>query len=345
MQNESITTQLARLSLKATIDLNRYEANARRTTLAEFKKLELELVALINVAPTVRLNSLLRQVRETVEKYTGPIAAIRAADDLTIAELEAIATINGINGVVGASVASARITDNFLSSVMDHSLVQGAPSSEWWARQSVSIQRRFMDIVRPGLLQGTSTNKMTADFRDAMGIERKHSEALVRTSVQQVANMARMRVYEDNADIMKGYQTLITFDTRTSPLCRGRSGFAWDLEGKPLNNDLPFPGAPPWHMNCRTVLVGIMKSWEELSGKKQEEIPPGTRSSMDGQVSAELTYDDFFGGLTEFEQAKVLGPTKLRLYKKNKLKFSDMVDQSGNELTIIQLERKIRRAA
>jgi len=63
-------------------------------------------------------------------------------------------------------------------------------------------------------------------------------------------------------------------------------------------------------------------------------------ASMDGLVPDTLSYEECLKTKPESFQLEILGPTKHRLWKKSKLAFTDMVDQSHNPLTISELQRK-----
>lgn len=101
-----------------------------------------------------------------------------------------------------------------------------------------------------------------------------------------------------------------------------------------------FPGPPPWHWNCRTALVPVLKSEDELTEADREKLSKSTRASMNGQVPETMTYDGFFKTLSESEQKEVLGQKKWEIWKRGNLKMRDMIDQTGNELTIGELEVK-----
>jgi hypothetical protein len=58
--------------------------------------------------------------------------------------------------------------------------------------------------------------------------------------------------------------------------------------------------------NCRCVRIPVVKSWEEL-GIKGPKLPAGTRASMDGQVPADLTFDQWLKKQTPDRVADVLG--------------------------------------
>jgi hypothetical protein len=160
-----------------------------------------------------------------------------------------------------------------------------------------------------------------------------------------------MKVYQANKDVIKGVQAQVTLDHRTSAICMARSGFAWDLDGKPLpgtDTDEDFPGPPPWHPNCRSTLIPIVKSIGEIVedpevdkevAKVAEEVPKATQSSMDGQVAQVLTYEDWLKSKSEAFQKEVLGPGKWELWQKGQIGLKDLIDQRGRPIALEQLQR------
>jgi SPP1 gp7 family putative phage head morphogenesis protein len=103
--------------------------------------------------------------------------------------------------------------------------------------------------------------------------------------------------------------------------------------------------------NCRCTTAPITKSWAELAGtdsplsKKQlgilDSIPVGQRSSMNGQVSGNVTYNEWLKSQPVDIQQEILGPGKFRLWSENKLDMVDLVNNNGSPLTIKELQAKL----
>jgi hypothetical protein len=74
--------------------------------------------------------------------------------------------------------------------------------------------------------------------------------------------------------------------------------------------------------------------------KHLSKLPQGTRASMDGQVSKGLNYEDWLRSKPESFQKEALGVGKWKLWKKGKVGFTDLLDQSGNPLSLEQLQDK-----
>jgi len=168
-----------------------------------------------------------------------------------------------------------------------------------------------------------------------------------------VSNEARMLTYRKNEDLINGYQVLATLDERTTPFCRAADGKIYDKDLKPVGHDLELPCPPPFHWQCRSTLIPVLKSFSELSGKnsklskqkikKLETLNAGQRASMNGQVASNLTYNKWLKTQTEAVQQDILGKGRWQLWKDNKLDMVDLIKPSGQELSLKELELKYKK--
>ena len=126
---------------------------------------------------------------------------------------------------------------------------------------AVDQAERFSQVVRQGLLTGETTpdiakrligslqfgeraktvKQLVAAGGQATAVADSQVIALVRTSINQVANTASQQVYEANQDITKKYRYIATLDTRTSAICRALDGREFEYGKGPM---------PPQHFNC-----------------------------------------------------------------------------------------------
>lgn len=66
-----------------------------------------------------------------------------------------------------------------------------------------------------------------------------------------------------------------------------------------------------------------------------------TQASMDGQIAADLSYEQWLRKKPKKFQIEQLGPKKYELWKKGELTFTDLINQTGRPLTVKELEEKI----
>ena len=369
----TINTKIADAAIQHQVDLLRVEAGLRRDVLALMETLSGDLAGMLAKAgawdgETIprklkRLQGLKGQADGLIGDLYGKLEAETTTEMRDGAKYAAEWVPATINAAVGANVAGITLTTEVVTNLVKNTLVEGAPSAQWWGRQSETLKMDFMREMRMGILQGENLSDLTRRIRgrqehgyadgllppkkDEFGkVTRQAStkatrsaEGLALTSVQQVMADSRMEAYRQNNDLIKGVQQLSTLDGRTSLVCRTYDHAAWDLEGKPLPGfpDLLFNGGPPRHWRCRSVCLPILRSWEELGAKGVKEFPPGTRASMDGQVADTLDYSTWLKSKPEAFQREVLGKGRYELWREGKAELKDMVDQRGRPVRVREL--------
>ena len=236
-----------------------------------------------------------------------------------------------------------------IKALVSGTLVNGSKPSVWWNRQSVDFRNSFMDVMRTSAKNGESLTQAitrvvggTVDGVSVPGImktTRARAGALAATAQNAVANEAALKTFQANNDVIKAVVQLSTLDNRTSDICIAYSGQAWDVNTlQPLpGTRLPFNGGPPRHFNCRSRLRPITKSFQEL-GVDADEIPVGTRASMNGQVPADISFSQFMKNKGIKFQDDLLGKKRAQLWRNDDITLTQLVDMRGNPLTLTQLE-------
>jgi SPP1 gp7 family putative phage head morphogenesis protein len=218
---------------------------------------------------------------------------------------------------------------------------------------------RFSQVVRNGLLTGETTpsiakrlignlqfgeeaktvRQLVAAGGQATAVADNQVMALVRTSINQVANSASQQVYEANQDITKKYRYVATLDSRTSSICAALD-----------NQEFPYGKGPmpPQHFNCRSTTVPIIDP---------DILPPSTtakRASADGPVPINTSYGQWLAEKQKAEtdadlrarQEKTLGPSKVPYFNRLVEKYgardamAKLVRDDGSELTLDQLRKR-----
>jgi SPP1 gp7 family putative phage head morphogenesis protein len=210
---------------------------------------------------------------------------------------------------------------------------------------------RFSQVVRNGLLTGETTpsiakrlignlqfgeeaktvRQLVAAGGQATAVADNQVMALVRTSINQVANSASQQVYEANQDITKKYRYVATLDSRTSSICAALD-----------NQEFPYGKGPmpPQHFNCRSTTVPIIDP---------DILPPSTtakRASADGPVPINTSYGQWLKDQPLKTQQDVLGPGKVPYFNRLVDKYgakdamAKLVRDDGSELTLEQLRKR-----
>lgn len=218
---------------------------------------------------------------------------------------------------------------------------------------AVDQAERFSQVVRQGLLTGEPTpaiakkligklefgerarnvRQLIAAGGSATTVADNQISALVRTSINQVANTASQQVYEANQDITSKYRYVATLDTRTSSICRALDGREFEYGKGPM---------PPQHFNCRSTTVPVI----DYARLGLEPPPPGKRASKGGQVPADQTYGQWLSKQNMETKAQALGASKVIYFDRLAAKYgptnaiAKLVRDDGSELTLQQLRSR-----
>lgn len=224
---------------------------------------------------------------------------------------------------------------------------RGKLLSEYYGDLPEATMAPVRSAIRQGFAEGRTTDQIIRELRGSRAAKytdgilqqpRRSVERLVRTAINHTATVAREQVYKENADLVKGVRWVSTLDMRTSDICQALDGEVFPPDDGPR---------PPAHLNCRSTTSPVLKSWEEL-GFEVGDLPEGTRASMDGQVPASMTYQEWLSGQSEAVQDDVLGPTRAALFRDGGLTLDKFVDEANRSLTLEQLrareEAAFRRA-
>ena len=216
---------------------------------------------------------------------------------------------------------------------------------------AVDQAEQFSQVVRQGLLTGETTpsiakrlignlqfgedaktvRQLVAAGGQATAVADNQVMALVRTSINQVANTASQQVYEANQDITKKYRYVATLDSRTSSICAALDGQEFPYGKGPM---------PPQHFNCRSTTVPIIDP---------DILPPSTiakRASADGPVPINTSYGQWLKDQPLSVQQDVLGPGKVPYFNRLVDKYgardamAKLVRDDGSELTLDQLRKR-----
>lgn len=353
----SANEKLVDMFMERAIDLLRLEAGTRDKVLVFLAELERELVGLIakidptgtpdNTRQKKRLADLLAEVQGTIRGTYRDASTLLAREIREIIDNEATWTGNAINTATRASFVDAGLTRGFLQTLVSDVLIQGAASKDWWSRQAGGLADKFADQMRAGMALGEANGKLIERVRGKTGqpgimnLARSSAERLVRASVQAAANTAREATYDENADLISALEWSATLDTRTSPWCIVRDGLKYTpKEHRPMGHTVPWLEGPgKIHWGCRSTSVPVLKSWRDL-GIDEDEIPETTRASMDGQVPAAMTFEQWLRKQSTARQDTVLGAGKAQLWRDGKIQFRDLLDQNGRPLTTEELRAK-----
>lgn len=286
-----------------------------------------------------RLEALLRGIKEISHRgTTAAIAALREnLTEINAYELDFLT--RQINAAVVVDLAAVTPAAGTVYAAAMSRPMQGKYLRDWFSQLDLNKQRAISDAIRIGVVEGETIPAIVsrlrgtraANYRNGiMAIQRRHAESVARTAVNHVVSNARNSLMNANKDLLKGWQYVATLDGRTTDICMSLDGSFYPV-GKP-------GPTPPQHINCRSSMTPITKSWKEM-GINRKELSPGQRASMNGQVSAKETYQTWLKKQPAAFQDDVLGRTKGRLFRQGGVTLDRFVDSSGRSYTLAQLAR------
>ncbi len=208
----------------------------------------------------------------------------------------------------------------------------GRTVAQWYDRLEESAQERLSQEIRRGVTEGLTTPQIVSRIQNEgyLTTTRKQTEAVVRSATSHIANAAREALFEANADIMNGVQFVATLDSRTCLRCSPLDGKVFEL-GKGVR--------PPLHTNCRCTVTPVTKSYKEL-GIDAEDVPVGTRASMNGQIAGDITYNQWLKAQPLEVQELALGKAKAQLFRNGNLNIDQFVNRNRVEFTLEDLKKR-----
>lgn len=198
---------------------------------------------------------------------------------------------------------------------------------------SAAEVEKISGAIRQGWFEGQTNAEIVRQIRGTKALAYsdgilattdRNAKAVVHTSVQHVASQARNEVAKANDDFVIAVEILATLDSKTTPYCRSIDHQRFPVDSGPR---------PPFHIHCRTSFTLVTKFSQMFS-------KGATRSSIGGQVPADLTYYSWLKTQSAAFQDLAIGPTRGKLLRDGGLdadKFSAL--QLGKNFKPITLER------
>lgn len=349
----SVNEQLQDMAIRHAIDAQKYSLGLAAQIVALLnsadddltEKLAARLVKITErgydtgPATTKRLQALLADLRAINAKVYAKVADALVDGLSDFAEVEADYQATALNKALPIEVAATVPAPTLLRTLVTTSPMEGHLLKHWTDGMEAGRMARIEQEIRKGMVEGQGTD---AIVRRIMGtkanrytdgvleISRRSAQSVVRTATGHVSNVAAQETWKANSNVIKGWQFLATFDSRTTVTCAGLSGQVFPLGEGPM---------PPRHINCRSHSLPVTKSYREMDLDK-DDLPVGDRSSMDGQVAGDMTFSDWLKKKGEATQNEILGATRAKMFRDGKLTLQQMIAGDGTALTLEQLRKR-----
>lgn len=332
-------------TVRSQIATGRYASKVVRDIIGLLNAADKEILAKIAATEApfskARLNALLKEIRTTLREIYEEAATELSQQMLDFAEVRAGQTAALIATQLPVNYNIIQATAEQLRAIVDVAPVTVGPDKkllleEIFTSLAAGKEEAIRGAIRLGMVEGETIDQMIRRLRGTranqykdgvLEASRRHAEAMTRTIVNHTSNQAMQATFKNNADVVKGWVFVATLDGRTSITCASLSGTVWPVGKGPI---------PPRHPNCRSAAVPEIATWREL-GFDMDEMPAGMRSSKDGLVSADISFNDWLKGQDKETQIDILGPTRQKLFASGKLPINGFTDDAGRVLTLDQL--------
>ena len=322
-------------TLSFSLDLLRVDAHTRAEVAAILIKMQRELVARLAAGGVTawnkaRMDGQIADAGALIRDYYKQVEQAATTTTAGVYQVAASHANTLLAATTSASVPSALPVPAAMEAIASGVVVQGAIQADWWAKQAADVEFRFAAAVRQGLAAAETNQQIIARVKGELAVTRSNAAALVQTSVQTVANEARLSTYRANSDLITGLRWLATLDSHTCAQCGARDGSIWALDGAVIDADTPFIN-PPLHFNCRCVLV---------PQTEYSNLGTGQRASSSGPVDRKVKFSDYLDRQSVAFQDEVLGPGRAQMYRDGKITLQDLITSGKRPLTLEQLRAR-----
>ena len=196
--------------------------------------------------------------------------------------------------------------------------------------------KQIVQVVKDGAVLGKTTQEIISDVNHlASTTQRNNLDALVRTMVNHISSVARQATFKKNEDVLEGYEVVATLDQFTCLYCASIDGKKYTLD------DVEWP---PYHFNCRCILVPIVKKEYDLGAEVTGERPSVGDSGAE-TVGANVNFGKWLSGQSASFQKEYFskfgnGDEKYKLFKSGGLKLDRFVDAKGAAYTLDELRER-----
>lgn len=375
--NDELADTMTRLGLRVA----QFSKSTAQRVEGILHQLELDISSLIDESglssATSRLEATLKtlaaQIKEMTEDAYRKINQVVGDAGVAQAEYEEGSLPRRYNGVLGVPLFVFSLAQKRLEKIGRATRVLGRLPVEEWKNQATNLYRGIVNELRIGLA-GTST---TADLISRLrGVKtgsktqvvirsrkrnidkraqgtfptaKANATTLTRSAAFAIHSHMTRLFHRQNEDLVEAIALRVTFDARTTKICISLAGGIWDTENfnptKDSAVDRGYPGDPPYHWNCRTIVATVMKPWNLITGKARTIVEEQAknfeklRNKLDGQIPDDLSYEKWLRKQNKDVQLDALGPGLRSAWLNGEVKLTGLTDETLRPLTLTQLTR------
>jgi SPP1 gp7 family putative phage head morphogenesis protein len=205
-----------------------------------------------------RLKNLLAEVERQIIRFGGAAAQViereqRAAIDIAVKQAQETFNLEISQNPDSANLPDARDFASTLNPRTVETAVgamgDGSPLTEYFEKQlAPTVAAKIKSEVIRAAALGTDFKTIARNLEQAGDIAKHRALSVARTEVNRVRREATRSIYEENDDIIEGWEWVAAKSSRTCPACLALDGQIFDVSE-------PFPQ----HINCRCTLIPVIE--------------------------------------------------------------------------------------
>jgi len=200
---------------------------------------------------------------------------------------------------------------------------------------------RVQSKITNGVNSGLNSNQIKRDIVRSTRLTEAQASALVRTAFTRAQTTAQLSTLKENKAVVKGVRFTAVLDSRTSAICAHHDGKVYDLDDNRYT--------PPLHWRCRSTLVPVAYSYDELLASTSPDVKQTNLQSASVRqimaISDAVAVRESYGQWLARQPREVKvrhfqGDTqKVDLFDSGQLPIDRFVTASGKPLSLTALRR------
>lgn len=282
----------------------------------------------------------LKVIKALIEKeITGLYDGLKpslAEDMQGFAEIQNKTIFNYMNENSGIAYSFAALPKDTMKEILDFdSLIpmgdKAYTINEFFKTETDAQINRYKQIISGGLAANDGYKAIEKRLQEADATGTMKLSSIVHTSISAARDRANVKIYENFDDVITGWESVATLDSRVSDICAAADGIKYM---KPKFKYETIPNRPPRHPNCRSVLRPLTRF--TTNGKRPQ------NGDEKGQVDADVKFPEWFARQSASFQRKWLGDARYQLFKDGKFTIKSFVDvKDGKRFTLKELEEML----
>lgn len=224
-------------------ELKQYE----NVNLEKYKKIKLELETLAVRSRISRLESLVIQTNQVINKQK--FEEEKEVTNYVKSVYET--TFKSFQEDIGLKGANTILPLNQIERAIQYPWSGENFSERIWSNRD-KLSRVLKTEITQSLIQGVNPQKLNKRIREQMGSGYKETQRLVRTELNYALNEATKIAYEE--DEIEEYEFLAEIDNRTSAICKELNGQIFKVKDAVVGVNYP-----SMHPNCRSTTMPVIK--------------------------------------------------------------------------------------